>query len=119
MSINGKNFHKIGVFLDGNLNFAIGVSTWGLANYLPLCKNCKNPIILSNLISEIIQFQIYEDNHNAKVSQLDQQLEVPKFQDSLICYKKMNEKVVRTFFIDVQNFSISYLFLPNSIKIEN
>ena len=28
-------------------------------------------IIMSNLISEIIQFQIWKGNHNAKVLQLD------------------------------------------------
>ena len=50
MSINGKNIHEIGVFLDSNLNFAIRVFTWGLANDLHICKNCEKPIILSNLI---------------------------------------------------------------------
>ena len=60
-------------------------------------------IILSNLIEEIIQFQICEGSHNAKVLQLDQKHEVPKFQDSLISHEKIHEKIVRTFFIDVQN----------------
>ena len=68
-----------------------------------------------------MQFQICEGSHNAKVLQLDQQHEVPKFQDSLIYYEKTHEKIVRTFLIDVQN--VKYLtntyFCPNSIKIEN
>ena len=32
MSMNGKNIHEIGVFLDSNLNFTIRVFTWGLAS---------------------------------------------------------------------------------------
>ena len=48
MSINGKNIHEIGVFLDSNLNFAIRVYTWGIANDLHICKNYKKPIILPN-----------------------------------------------------------------------
>ena len=50
MSINGKNIHEIGVFLDSNLNFTIRVFTWGLTNDLDICKNYKKPIILSNLV---------------------------------------------------------------------
>ena len=68
-----------------------------------------------------MQFQVCKSSHNAKVLQLDQQHEVPKFQDSLICYEKIHEKIVRTFFTDAQN--VKYLsntyFYPNSIKIEN
>ena len=121
MSINGKNINEIGVFLDSNLNFTIRVFTWGLANHLYIYKNYKKPIILSNLIQDIIQLQICERSHNAKVLQLDQQHEVPTFQDSLIYYEKLHEKIVRTSFIDVQN--VKYIsdnyFCPNSIKIEN
>ena len=50
MSIDGKNIHEIGVFLDSNLNFTIRVFTWDLANDLCICKNHVKPIILSNLI---------------------------------------------------------------------
>ena len=53
MSINGKNIHQIGVFLDSNLNFTIRVFTWGLANDLYICKKYEKPaknIYLSNLI---------------------------------------------------------------------
>ena len=67
MSINEKNVHEIRVFLDSNLNFTIRVFTWGLENDLHICKNYKKPIIPSNLVSEIIQFQICEDSQNAKV----------------------------------------------------
>ena len=91
MSINGKKIYEIGVFLDNNLNFTVRVFTWDLANDLHIWKNYKNPIILSNLIDKIIQFQICEGSHNAKVLQLDQQHEVPKFQDSLIYYIKIHE----------------------------
>ena len=51
MSINGKNIHKIGVFLDSNLNFTIRVFTWDLVNDLHICKIYEKPakyIILSN-----------------------------------------------------------------------
>ena len=114
MSINGKKIYEIGVFLDNNLNFTVRVFTWDLANDLHIWKNYKNPIILSNLIDKIIQFQICEGSHNAKVLQLDQQHEVPKFQDSLIYYEKIHEKIVKTFFIDVQNFKICIRYLSLS-----
>ena len=71
MFINGENIHGIGVFLDSNLNFAITVFIWGLTNDLHICKNMKKHIILSNLILEIMQFQICESSHNKKVLQLD------------------------------------------------
>lgn len=41
MSISGKNVHvkhKVKVFLDSNLNFAIKVFTWGQANNHGICK---------------------------------------------------------------------------------
>ena len=82
MSINGKNIHVIGVFIGNNLNFRIRDFTWGLANNRHICKNYEKPgkhIILSNLIQEIIQYQICKGSHNAKVLQLDQQHEVPTF----------------------------------------
>ena len=67
------------------------------------------------------QFQICEGSHNAKVLQLDLQHEVRKFQDSLIYYEKIYEKIMRTFFIDVQN--VKYIsgtyFCHNFVKIEN
>ena len=67
-----------------------------------------------------MQFQICEGSHNSKVTQLDQHHEVPKFQDSLIYYEKIHEKIVITFFIVVQ--SVKYIsdayFCPNSIKTE-
>ena len=68
-----------------------------------------------------MQFQVCRGSRNAKVLQLDQQCEVPKFQDSLIYYEKIHEKIVRTFFIDAQNVKyISDTYsCPNSIKIEN
>ena len=66
MSINRKNIRKIGVFLDSNLNFKIRAFIWILGNDLHICK--KPCIILSNLIQEIIHFQICEDSHNAEVS---------------------------------------------------
>ena len=68
-----------------------------------------------------MQFQICKSSPNAKILQLDQQREVPKFQYSLIYYEKIHEKIVRTFFIDVQN--VKYIsdnyFCPNSTKNEN
>ena len=90
MSINENKIHDTGVFLYSNLNFTIRVFTWDLANDLHICKNYKKTtkhIILSNLMYEIIQFQICEGSHNAKILQLDQQHEVPKSQDSLIYYE--------------------------------
>ena len=61
-----------------------------------------------------------EGSQNVKVLQLDQEHEVPKFQNSLIYYE-IHEKFVKFFFIDVQN--VKYIlsdtyFFPNSIKIE-
>lgn len=56
MSISGKNVHvtpEIEVLLDGNLNFAIKVFTWGLANNHGTCKKYEKlaeHIILSNSI---------------------------------------------------------------------
>ena len=91
MCINGKKNHVFGVILDSNLNFTVRGFTWGLENDLHIRKNYENPtkhIILSNLIKEIKQFQICEGSHNAKVLELDQKHEVPKFQDSLIYTKK-------------------------------
>ena len=44
-----------------------------------------------------MQFQICEDNHNAKVLQLDLHHEILKFQDSLICYKNIRGKIVKVF----------------------
>ena len=38
MSINGKNIHKIGVFLDSTFNFTVKAFTCGLANDLHICK---------------------------------------------------------------------------------
>ena len=38
MSINGKKYFEIGVFLDSNLSFTIRVFTLGLANDLHICK---------------------------------------------------------------------------------
>ena len=66
MFINGKSIHGIGVFLDRNLNFTIRVFIWGLANDLHICKNMKKTYLPSNLIYEIIQFQICEGSHNGK-----------------------------------------------------
>ena len=61
-----------------------------------------------------MQFQICEGSYNTKVSQLDQQHEVPKFQDSLIYYEKIHEKIVTTFFVDMQNFKICIRYLSLS-----
>ena len=44
-----------------------------------------------------MQFQICEDNHNAKVLQLDLQHEILKFQDSLIYYENIRDKIVKVF----------------------
>ena len=76
MSNNGKNIHEIpeiGVFLDSNLNFTIGVFTLGLANDLHICKKKyekRSKHILSNLIYERMQYLICERSHNGKVLQL-------------------------------------------------
>ena len=50
MSLNGKNFHEVGVFLDRNLKFTIRVFSWSPANDLHIRKNYEKPVILSNLI---------------------------------------------------------------------
>ena len=47
-----------------------------------------------------------------------------KFKSSktVFCYEKIHEKIVRTFFIDVQNIRhvlLDTYFFPNSIKIDN
>ena len=58
---------------------------------------------------------------NAKVLQLDQQHEVPKFQNNLNYYA-IDGKIVKFFFINVRNvkYILSGTYLcPNSIKIEN
>lgn len=53
MSVNRKNIHKIGVFLDTYLNFTIRIFTWDLVSNLHICKKFEKPakhITLSNLI---------------------------------------------------------------------
>ena len=70
---------------------------------------------MNNTISNL------QDSHNSKVLQLDQQHEVPKFQNNLVYYA-IHEKIVKIFFIDMQN--VKYIlsdtyFCPNCIKIEN
>ena len=44
-----------------------------------------------------MQFQICEDNHSAKVLQLDLHHEILKFQDSLIYYENISDKIVKVF----------------------
>ena len=59
-----------------------------------------------------MKFQICEGNHNAKVIQSGQLHKVLNFQDSWIYYDKIQEKIVRTFLINVRNqIYIKYLFL--------
>ena len=70
---------------------------------------------MNNTISNL------QGSHNSKVLQLDQQHEVPKFQNNLVYYA-IQEKIVKIFFIDMQN--VKYIlsdtyFCPNCIKIEN
>ena len=38
MSINGKKYSEIEVFLDSNLSFTIRAFTWSLPNDLHICK---------------------------------------------------------------------------------
>ena len=52
------------------------------------------------------------------------QINKMKFKSSktVFCYEKIHEKIVRTFFIDVQNVRhvlLDTYFFPNSIKIDN
>ena len=44
-----------------------------------------------------MQFQICEDNHSAKVLQLDLHHEILKSQDSLIYYENISDKIVKVF----------------------
>ena len=44
-----------------------------------------------------MQFQICEDNHSAKVLQLDLHHEILKFQGSLIYYENISDKIVKVF----------------------
>ena len=70
---------------------------------------------MNNTISNL------QDSHNSKVLQLDQQHEVPKFQNNLVYYA-IHKKIVKIFFIDMQNVKYTLsdtYFCPNCIKIEN
>lgn len=53
-------------------------------------------IILSNLDWDIIQYHICEGSNNAKVLQLAEKHEVPKFPNSLV-YNEIYEKIVKFF----------------------
>ena len=55
-----------------------------------------------------MQFQICEDNHNAKVFQLDLHHEILKFQDSLIYYKNIRGKIVKVFIQMCKMLNIYY-----------
>ena len=55
-----------------------------------------------------MQFQICEDNHNAKVLQLDLQHEILKFQDSLIYYENIRDKIVKVFIQMCKMLNIYY-----------
>ena len=68
------------------ISFTIIGFTWGLANDLHICKKYEILAKHSNFIQEIIQYQMCVGNHNTKLLQLDQQHEVPKFQNNLIYY---------------------------------
>ena len=61
---------------------------------------------------------MYKGSHNAKVLQLDQQHEVPKFQDCSIYYEKIHEKIGRTFFIDLNIYQIPISVLT-LLKLKN
>lgn len=50
---------------------------------------------MSNLIYEIIKYQIYKGSHNEEVSQLTEQYVNLKFLNSLI-YKTIHEKIMKT-----------------------
>lgn len=50
---------------------------------------------MSNLIYEIIKYQIYEGSHNEEVLQLTEQYVNLKFLNSLI-YKTIHEKIMKT-----------------------
>ena len=58
-------------------------------------KKLAKRIIMSNLIYEIIKYQIYEGSHNEEVLQLTEQYVNLKFLNSLI-YKTIHEKIMKT-----------------------
>ena len=55
-----------------------------------------------------MQFQICEDNYNAKVLQLDLHHEILKFQDSLIYYENIRDKIVKVFIQMCKMLNIFY-----------